>query len=372
MKRIAFLCLYLWLCATADANAQSAESVIPSRYAFHFTRVMLSDGSIRAGWLVGTIRDSVVLQVGSKSERVARTDLVRVEIDTKPNRSTPTLIGLIMGVYAGNALALKAEGQPILFLRDHDTPLAIAAYSALFGLAGGAVGYLTSGAESDETIIDFAQGEEETRLAGSQEEGSRRSAIHLSIQASSVSGPLPKSDSYGYYGYTSAVSWNMLRRLQLTYSVAEYAEVGLAIMWLGQPSIGAYGYLPGWTSMFVSFDGNGYYAVGVFQPLWKLTGRNVRWDVGAGAGLASFDFSGSSWTNTFEGQSVIASVAARNNAFSALAYTELKFFLSDYFTIGLTADVVLTSERVPALNGMTLESSTLGTTSVGVAFGFHM
>jgi hypothetical protein len=377
MKRLTMLGYCLWLCVGGDAIAQQTESVVPSQYAFRLARIMLKDGSIHTGWLVGTLRDSVVIQVGPQSVHLSRHDLARVVIETKPKRSTPELVGALLGMYLGDALVLRAEGQPDLFVRDHEGPEAIVLYSALFALAGGAVGYIAATIEGDETVMDFSRGEEDSaaawaRLAGTQAEADRQGNFHLSMQASWVSGPVPKNLTGGYFSSQSAVSWNMLRRLQLTYSVTDYAEVGLARVWLGQPSGMSYQMYPLGTNTNINFDGKGYFVVGVVQPLWKLTGRNVHWDIGAGLGLASFDFSGTSWTYTYGLEPPMTTVAVRKDVLGALAYTELKVFVSGYFSLGLTADVVITSESVPNMTGVTFDSSTLGTSSVGVTFGFHL
>jgi hypothetical protein len=377
MNRIAMLGLCLWLCVGGDAIAQQTESVVPSQFAFRLARIMLKDGSIQTGWLVGTLRDSVVIHAGSQSVRLSRHDLARVVIETKPKRSTPELVGALLGIYLGDALVLRAERQPDLFVRDRDAPETIVLYSALFALAGGAVGYIAATVQGDETTMDFSGNEEDNdaawaRLAGTQAEANRQGNFHLSMQASWISGPLPKNLTGGYFSSQTAASWNMLRRLQLTYSVTDYAEVGLARMWLGQPSTMSYMANPVWINTNINFDGKGYFVVGVVQPLWKLTGRNVHWDIGAGVGLISFDFSGTSWTYTPWLESPMTTVALRKDVLGAMAYTELKVFVSGYFSLGLTADVVITSESVPNITGVTFDSSTLGTSSVGVTFGFHL
>jgi hypothetical protein len=310
--------------------------------------------------------------------------LIRVSIEGEPQKGKPALIGILTGMYVGNALFLRAEDQPNLFRRGEDNVYLTFLYEAAFGLVGGGIGYLVGLSQSHDIVFDFSGSEGENalsweRLSEGSSEAPRKTFLHFSVQGSWVSGPLPhadESDYYGpiyYYGFRDVTSLNMMRKLQLTYSVTEFCDVGLAVMWLGQPSLGYYAPNPEFTSWKLDLTGEGYYAVGVIQPLWKLGWRNVQWDVGLGLGMASVDFRAASQSYAYPYPlSSGVSIEKKKTTFSAMISTELKVFVVDNFSIGLAADLVYLPEDVPDVQGFNFQSKTLGTRSLGFVLGSHL
>src|SRR5512140_2221432 len=132
MKLSLCLLLSVWLCTTNALHAQQAPSLQPSRYSFQLTHILLKDGTLKTGWLLGTCGDTLVAQIGKISERISRRDLVRVDVERPSQKGSATLAGVLMGIYAGNAWALKAENQPFIFMRENNEG-ELALLSALFG-----------------------------------------------------------------------------------------------------------------------------------------------------------------------------------------------------------------------------------------------
>jgi hypothetical protein len=374
VKHITFLlvCLSSW--APAFTDAQLSESLTPSKYFYQFARVLLTNGTAREGWFLGNQRDSVVIQIGRISERFSRKDLLRVVIDAKPDRSTTAFVGMFAGIYAGNAFFLTDENQPFLFLGDeYESGWQVLVYNALFVFVGGGIGYLVASVQSDELTFDFTGADEEiaarwAELCETDTPEQGKAKVHITFQASWVSGPLPHANSG--YGIEPPPPLNMLRKLQLTYTVTDFADIGLALMWLGQPQFSSYNFSSSYSLSSANLNGRGYYAVGVFKPLWKLKWRAVQWDVGIGAGRASVDFTATQ-SLYYTGPSTLM-VEKRKETFSAFTFTEFKWFIAQNFSIGLTADFVYIPENVPQLQGINFQSSQLGTTSVGFVFGIHL
>ena len=111
--------------------------------------------------------------------------------------------------------------------------------------------------------------------------------------------------------------------------------------------------------------------MGVIQPLWKLGWKDVQWDVGVGLGIATVEFKSSSQVYDYSSSSSV-SIGNTRTMFSALINTELKVFVTDHFSIGLAADLAYIPEDVPSVQGITFESKTLGTRSVGFVLGLHL
>lgn len=374
MKK-SLLCVFLGFSAIASTQAQPSESLKPSAHFFQLTRVLLKDGTVKSGWFVGTDRDSMVIQIGRISERLSRQDLLRVIIDVEPSKGAPALVGMISGAYLGSALVLKSDNQPFLFIGGNNGVGAALLYNALFSLVGGAIGYLVGATQSKEVVFDLSGTEEERRarwedLCKSGQKVGREGSVHLSFQGSWVSGPVPQDRANEYYYGQEMSSLNMMRKLQLTYTMTNFADVGLAFMWLGQPS--RWYYSPDYNK--IALNGRGYYAVGVFKPLWTLGMHSVQWDIGVGVGIASVDFSIAPDVYYYYYPPPSSSgtpIETKKTTFSAMTYTELKVFIADYFSVGFIADLVYIPENVPSVQGVTFERETFGTTSVGFVVGYH-
>ncbi len=379
MKRTAVLwiCLCAW---TSVAAAQQSEPLKPSEYTFRLARLVLKDGTVKEGWFVGTVRDSVILQVGPRSLRFSRQDLIRVDVERKPEGGKTALAGMLVGMYAGTALLMNAEGQPTLFYsNERDEFFSLLLPEAAFALVGGGIGYVIGAARSNEDVYEFTGSEEENsarweELSSGGPEVRRRSTVHLSIQGSWVSGPLPNpAENFADgNGYSNATRLNLIRRVQLTYSLSEFLDVGFAAMWLGQPSVQFYGYSPQFSSRSLQLTGHGYYAVGVIQPLWKLGWRDLQWDIGAAVGMASVDCRAISWGYDSYYQAVEFLVEKKKTTFSAAINTEFKVFIAEYLSLGVTADLVYIPEDVPDAGGFNFASTTLGSSSIGFVLGFHL
>lgn len=381
MNRVPILSVCLWTCLTPFTNAQPQESLKPSAFTFRLARMVLKDGTAREGWFLGTFRDSIVIQVGTKSKRYSRHDLLRVDIDAPRDRGKTALVGMVAGAYLGTALLMRDKEQPTPFFdRGHSDVGGVILPEALFMLAGGGLSYLVGAFQGDDKF-DFTGTEEENtarweELSAGGPDAPHRPAVHLSAQGSWVSGPLPSADvrdQYYYHGYDEATPLNLLRRIQLTYSVTNFLDVGIAAVWLGQPPLHMLTSFPQSTQLSLEMNGSGLYAVGVIQPLWKLGWRDVQWDIGAGVGIARIDFKATSQAyEYYTPPSPTISIDKKKSTISAQFNTELKVYITEYFSLGLTADLVYIPEEVPDVPGISFESRTLGTTSIGFVLGVHI
>jgi len=159
----------------------------------------------------------------------------------------------------------------------------------------------------------------------------------------------------------------------VTCSVAEYAEVGIARMWLGQPRQTSYGYYLDGGVTGLRFDGYGYFLVGAVEPLHSLAWRSVRWNIGGGVGRASFEFEAQTIAYaSYSASSSETRVADRTNGVAGLLYTDLNVSLTRGFSIGVWADMVMTNAGPPDLSDLQINGSKYTTSCAGVSVAFHL
>jgi hypothetical protein len=178
---------------------------------------------------------------------------------------------------------------------------------------------------------------------------------------------------------TSNLNW--MRKLQLTYTASRSFDVGVAAMWLGHPTWMRFSYIGGSSSTNSTssqeLNANGYFAVGIFKPLGQLRKRSWQWDVGLGAGLSHIEgtvtTNSSSWSTippyTHTSNNSVSKI--NTNVLSALAYTEFKLFIADYFTLGVIADYAYIPKDILTTASSDGDEKKIGTSSIGFTIGFH-
>ena len=380
MRQSVLLILAFCTCALSQAQVRPGETFLPSRYTMQLARILTRNGVMKTGWFLGTQGDTLLVDIGRKSERISKTDLLQVEIETNPQKGKAALAGMLMGIYAGNAMVFKADNQPFLFLRQNEQG-EVALYSALFGILGGTIGYLAGAATDHNIKFDFSgdvvSAEKAWQeLVKGESTIAKHGVVHFAMLGAWVTGPLPspgaQQSSMYYYGYSGGSRLNMVRKLQLTYSLTDFLDVGFACLWLGQPSVSTFSSTSnGYTN--VSLEGTGQYAVGVIQPLWKLGWQAAQWDIGGGLGIAHYDFNATTtYFYSYDGtQQPPTTVEKTQSTFSTLLFSEFKLFLTDYFSLGVIADWVYIPDKVPSVQDFTFDSDHFGTTSVGFVASFH-
>jgi hypothetical protein len=222
MKGANVTALCILACAAVLANVQSPKILLPTERFHHVTHLVLKDGTSKSGWFVGALHDSLVLQVGPRSERFAHRDLVRVVVEQTPNKSAGGLAGMLLGMYLGSTLIFSAEGQSHLFAESDVSPAAYPLGNVALGVVGGGVGYLVASGGPSELTFDFAESEEENSatwvaLTRGHTDVGRRGVLHFAMQESWVSGPLPQLSRAMPYNYPAAASLNLMRKVQLTF-----------------------------------------------------------------------------------------------------------------------------------------------------------
>lgn len=406
-KGLSLVFMFILLFCSLEATGQQTEkspspsiSEMPTAisFLFNYVSVYRRKGGSLYGLLVGIESNALIMRVRGKDEKIPLRNLSKVLIETEKKTSRNALYSMLLGTYIGNFALLRAKNQPTAYLRDFDSGLGLFLWNVIFAGAGGGLGYLIGSAfEKGEKAFDFT-GSEQKRQANWEK--LRRFVIggdlppkkaHLSIQAGHVfTRVCPRYFSLlengGYYvGKYScdesgcgdeASDFNLLRKLQITYSPVSKAEVGVAIYWLGEPSIQGHNW-----QMERSIEANqflnvkGLYAVGVYKPFLKRMPKRMAWRVGIGMGAAKVDFN----LNTqhyawYPYTEVSFEHKISKTLLSGVVFTELNFYLQDALSFGFSADYVyVPPEEAPEIPdaGIPAQKLRLGNGSIGFNLGLH-
>ena len=234
--------------------------------------------------------------------------------DKSPRRFM--MIGALAGIYLGNLIFNQAANQPAAFTHHepYDSVWEAVYLNAIFAGGGIGIGFLASRFEKGEGTFSFDADPGRCRAEWqrfrdfvSGTTSPRR--VHLYLQAAQVfpSATASYEESFRQAGYSvssgyylglggpddysePASHFNLLRGLRLTSAVKPRFEVGAAVLFLGEPTVGGFQYSSGSRQIGARFDAIGYFIVGSFDALAGRSARSARWKVGVGAGAAQVDF----------------------------------------------------------------------------------
>lgn len=385
----------------------TAVSMIPAEPSVRFSKVMayLKEGGILSALLVGVENDNLILRAGGQNKKIPLNSLARVIIETEKETKRNIFHGALSGIYLGNLIFLRAENQPLAYMQDTEAnALGLFLINVIFASAGGGLGYLAgSFLEKSEKTYDFTGGELKKQAEWNQlityiTGGVHRPRkLHFSIQAGHVftrvsSQYLDLLENAGYsvykfnprqdtnswdYGFVAAKDFNLVRKVQITYSLKPEIEIGVSLFSLGEPQI----YGEKWRSgqafyVSQSLYTTGLYAIGIYKPFLSQMPRGISWHIGAGLGVAKMNFNLK--TEIDRGYPIYTEVITEyiisKTSFSSVIFAELNFYLSEAFSLGFSADYVFVpSEEVPEIleRGIPAQKLRFGNGSIGFIIGLH-
>jgi hypothetical protein len=358
--------------------------------------VYLHEGGVLTGLLCSVQSDGLVLGIGNNKKTIPFNDLQEVIIKIEKKTSRHSFYGMLTGIYLGNLIFFAAKGGPSAFLRHVDSDFGYLLWNSVFAGAGIGAGFLTSSA--------FGSGEKRFDFSGSQEHRLREwerfrsyalgsssfsKKVHLSIQGGYINCRV--SNRYkstiknaSFYDYEGTTNFNLVRRVQLTYSLKPDIEVGLAAVVLSEPTIRGDKWLEtmnfsGYQYFFVqqSLSSLGLYALGVYRPLRSVLPKSIRWSMGGGLGAAKVNFG---LNTSLETDIYPDSIVINRNhnisktSVSGLAFTEFDFLVDENLSFGLAADYVFVpAQRAPAFEDMGIPAQKLrfGNSSITFVLGLH-
>lgn len=389
-----------------ESSATQASGKDAVSLGHYLSRIIVRtmDGKIFYGLLLGIEQDELIMRTGATEARIALEDLAEVTVEKDKNPGTFMISGLFFSTYILNFLDLRAENQPLAYIeRDNFSEEGTIIWNTIFAAAGVGLGYLVSLFERGEEKFRFSEGKAERlakweELKGYLAGGSKPKKIHLSIQAGQVITAVshryreaftdagyfsygwamvgwPDPNSYDYPRYISeATRFNLLRRAQLTVSVKPKIEIGAAVVFSGEPTIGGNDLND--RRVWLTDKGTGLYAVALYKPLLGSWAQKIQWNIGLGLGVSQVDLEVGLYSHGDYPDYAVrrAEYKYAGTVPSGLLMTELRFFLNPNLSLSLTADYVYgPSKNIPAFPEWNLPGQTvrLGNGCIGAAFGMH-
>ncbi|MBT8386357.1 MAG: hypothetical protein KJO12_03005, partial [Ignavibacteria bacterium] len=365
---------------TNNFNSHNLE-IINKDILYSLVIAQEKNGNFSTGFLIGLKSDTLVIHSKDQNRDIAINDLISISIETPAKGGMRGVaIGGILGTYVFFLAFMQAENEPFAYWQN-DSPGGQALVSSLGALLGSAVGYAIDISPDESTEIFNFSGDDANRnkelqrlkkfLTGSES----ASKLHLNFQLSQVSTRLSEleNDQNGYpYSYRDVTSFNLLRKIQMTYSILDELEIGGAVSWFGEPSVSWYNYTSGTnenSSGEQTYKGTGYYAIAVYNPFHSIFPETLSWKVGAGIGSGNVDYELTEFRNSgfTQGDTTIASF--NKSLFSAIIYTQFDLYLYDMFSLGLVADYIYLPKEIPEISELDIRSRNLGNFSFGLTLG---
>jgi hypothetical protein len=381
-------------------SKNGAPLQVASSLRFNTVIISLQSGSSVGGLLAGVENEAVILLKKGQEEKIPRQEIRRITIVRETSRSRTILPVVLLGTYLGNVVLFRSEDEPPFYadFKNEWSSWGIVFWETIVFGASTGLGFLLSGIlESREKVFEFGESGKENlemweRLKRFVLGADDYKKIHLSFQGGRV---FPRiSDNYKAWfqtGYNAEyiknpIYFNMLRKIQLSYSMKPQLDIGLAISWLGEPTLYGYNqteyqaYSPYWGYYTASsyrwiqqkYSSTGYFAVGIYRPFFNQVPRNLTWNVGLGVGALKTKFSLESHISYPIYMTESSTISKQQ--FGALAFTELNLNLVKNISFGFGADYVfappiqaaalpetgIPAQRLRGVNG-----------SVGFSLGLH-
>ena len=360
-----------------------------------YTRVLifrLSAGAV-SGRLMAVEQDTLRVVTTSGEELIGRTGITRVIVRGEPRSGEGAGYGMLIGGYASvYLLGARDESGTFLHPRIEERPFVI-----LFGLIpgvaiGAGVGFLVdSGSDGTDELFELSGSPEsrqtEWRRLANVLKPQEYKKFHISAQGSHLfdfnfSDPFFDSP----YDPEGVTRFNLVRKLQCTYSLLPEVEVGVALVPFGELGLVRYRYdnlapdLSRSLSLTKTLKSTGYYLVAQYKPLRQSMPEPFELNIGAGIGWMSIDYhrnvEGSTYGPGTSSSSPIGpfAYADSRSPLSGIVFSEIAVRVYDGLTIGLVLDRLIVSRVTdpgePSL-GYGSTTLSLGTWSLGFNLGVH-
>ena len=364
--------------STNNINTQNIES-IDKDILYSLVILQEKNGNFSQGFLIGLKSDTLVIHVKDQNRDIAINDLISISIET-PGKGgmRGVAIGGILGTYLTYLAIWQTEDEPFAYWNNESAGFQ-ALVSLLGTLLGSGVGYLIDKSSEESTEIFDFRGIEGNRIKEIQRlkkflTGSKSpSKIHLNLQLAQVSTRLSElgNNNYDPYSYRDVTSFNLLRKLQLTYSIRDELEIGGAVSWFGEPSVRWGHYYYEGSSGEQIYEGIGFYGIAVYDPFHSSFPETISWKVGAGIGIGNVDYELTASIYSYPTREDTSITRINKSLFSAIIYTQFDLYLYDMFSLGLIADYIYLPEEIPGIPELELSSRNLGNFSFGFTLGLH-
>jgi len=374
---------------TNTSSIEATMTTVREDLMYNIVTILDKKDNNTRGFLVGLRSDSLLLINNKKTFGIAIADIIHISIEKDHSNLMLFTSGAFLGMYLGNLIFFQAESQPTAYWSGGDEEGKLAA-SLLFAFIGGGIGYIVDlGLEKSDETFDLS-GENSQRMKEVERlkkflfSDETTKQVHVTVQFaqigtrySEVEG-LSNSPYPSHSHYNEVTSFNLLRKLQVTYSLFNSLYVGGAISWFGEPRAN-------WFSNYFyseqqsyqgaqSYEGTGYYAVASYQPLKSVFSSSISWKIGAGIGLGNvnYEFLNVVTTGSYPNRISDSTIVKINESmFSGLLFTEFDLYLFDEFSLGLVIDYIYLPKEMEPIQQLGIDKRNLGNFSIGATIGLH-
>lgn len=393
--------IFFCLAMLVPSFSQEKESTLPDeliiankQVLYNLTEIIDKGGKRSSGFLFGLKSDSLILIRSNEKTYYSLKDLLDIEIEYDRKNSKGVVIGSFAGAYLGNIIFFDAEGQPNAYW-DNDDAGAKAAGTVLFAFVGGGIGYLIDfAAEASYIIFSFRSDvgntewvEELQRLKEFLIGVESENIININFSLTQVStrfseiedNPSMLTNNYYNINYGGVTSFNLLRKIQVTYVLLNNLDVGGSICWIGEPSFHSYSYNyspSGSESINIAqkYEAVGYYVSAVYYPFKTVFPKILSWSICAGIGIADIDYlfnyrkTIENYPNTIEEDST---KSIDENVFSTIISTQFDLYLINELSLGFVVDYIYVPGEMSAIPNTDIGERSLSNFSFGASLGFH-
>ena len=371
---------------TTTSSIETTMTTVREDLMYNIVTILDKNENITRGFLIGLRSDSILILKNKKTIGIAISEIIHISIDTDHSNWMSFTSGAVLGMYIGNLIFFQAEEQPTAYWSTDAEEGKLAA-SLFFAFIGGGIGYIIDlGLEKSEESFDLS-GEGSQRMKEVErlkkfllsDESTKQ--VHVTVQLAQVGtrfSEVEELSNSSYSSYNEVTSFNLLRKLQVTYSLFYSLDVGGAISWFGEPEAR-------WNSISYfseeqayegsqSYEGTGYYAVASYHPFKSVFSSSFSWIIGGGIGLGNVNYNFINVVNSgvFPNASSDSTIVKINESmFSGLIFTEFDLYLFDEFSLGLAIDYVYLPEEMEAIPELGIDKRSLGNFSIGATIGLH-
>jgi hypothetical protein len=323
----------------------------------------------------------ITVEVSPEIKKILRTQITKISaLNVEKNAWSAVVPPIVASIYAGKFVSDTQDYKEDSFFLDRDRGEEILK-NIIFVVVGVPIAYLVTRAIKKDKDFNFGQLEETRqkewrRLKRFLGPKSFRKKIHLSVHAAHViiQNNIPQDGAFTArdFGLSQDATsrFNILRRLQISYSLNSSFEAGAMVGFLGEPKL--FGFSEQ-AQVFTaqSLEIHGYHLTGAFHPFSGREDKRTICKLGLGLGINKIKYD--LRTNSFFGINELNERRISTNKPGALIFTELGYFLSPSVSIGLAADYFWFSGAdiagIPDAN--IADAKLSGNGSIGLAFGLH-
>ena len=337
------------------------------------SNIWLKNGDLYRGYGFSIQQDSILLFTMAGQQKFKKHQIVKVKIKSDHKSYKYGFAGLFLGVILGNIIFYHEDFSPTAYLDARTDETFYWLLNFLFAGAGAGLGVLIDMSSDQGYEFDLLTDIDDWQKLKNLQSGKMNSVRnwHFAVQSAWVF-PRIKSifdedlkelghNFYDYY-YPYKSKFNLLRKIQLTYSIDQNFEVGAAVIWQGERNFNTY-----YENSYITFlnDITGYYAVGIYNLLSHKQTKSINIKLGLALGYANINFE-TKYENYFEGYNF--SYILNKSLYSQIIFTEFLVEPMHGISLGMAADYSWSpAQTIPEIPLTSIKSKKInfGNSSIG-------